>query len=47
MLLIVWGDAKDEIANARMTWFYNSKAKEKPLKEDNLVLRKMEAINSR
>jgi len=42
---MVRGDAyfREEITNTRMACFYNRKVKERPLKEGDLVLRKMKA----
>ena len=49
MLPIVRCDAylMDKIVKVRKTQFYNRKVKEKPLKKDNSIQRKMEATHSR
>ena len=47
-MLVVRGDTylKEEIVKIRMAQFYIHKAKERPLREGDLVLRKIEAIEN-
>ena len=35
---------REKTAKIRMTWFYNGRIKDQPLKEGDMVLRKMESI---